>query len=287
MNSSFDSIQFKINQGKNWDSVAKGWQKWWRVFEKGGQKVSDKLIELAGIRTEQKVLDIATGIGEPAMTAALIVGPKGFVTATDISKAMLEIGEKRAKREGLKNIEFRQVDIEEANLPLSSFDAAICRWGLMFLPNPSLVLENIQRLLIPGGRFAAAVWSESAKVPQLNLPLTIVKKQLRLPSSEETGPGAFSLSNLNLLRKLFEVRFSDIRIEKIQVTFEFDSAQDFVNFTKDIAAPVNALLTNETDMRKDEIWKEVADQVRLKYSNKINGHVILNNEAICATGTRP
>jgi hypothetical protein len=101
------------------------------------------------------------------------------------------------------------------------------------------------------------------------------------------GPGAFSLSNLNLLRKLFEVRFSDIRIEKIQVTFEFDSAQDFVNFTKDIAAPVNALLTNETDMRKDEIWKEVADQVRLKYSNKINGHVILNNEAICATGTRP
>src|SRR6185436_19740950 len=170
-----------------------------------------------------------------AMTAALIVGPKGFVTATDISKAMLEIGEKRAKREGLKNIGFKQVDIEEA----------ICRWGLMFLPNPSLALENIQRLLIPGGRFAAAVWSESAKVPQLNLPLTIVKKQLRLPSSEETGPGAFSLSNLNLLRKLFEARFSDVRIEKIQVTFEFDSAQDFVNFTKDIAAPVNALLTNE------------------------------------------
>lgn len=84
-------------------------------------------MELADIRPGQKVLDIATGIGEPAMKAARIVGCKGYVTATDISREMLAIGEVRAKREGLKNIEFRQVDVDEADLPLSSFDAVICR----------------------------------------------------------------------------------------------------------------------------------------------------------------
>lgn len=285
-NSEFDNTQFKIEQGKNWDNVAQGWQKWWKVFEKGGQKVSDKLVELADIRPGQKVLDIATGIGEPAMTAARIVGSKGYVTATDISKEMLAIGKERAKHEGLKNMEFRQVDVEGGNLPLSTFDAVICRWGLMFLPNPTLALKNIQRTLVPGGRFAAVVWAESTKVPQLNLPMTVVKQELLLPSPLERGPGPFSLSDLNKLRSLLQVGFSDVRIEKIQVTFEFDSAEDFVNFTKDIAAPVNVMLANETEMRKKEIWKAVTDQVRLKYSNTINEHVSLNNEAICVAGRR-
>lgn len=285
-NSEFDNTQFKIEQAKNWDNVAQGWQKWWKVFEKGGQKVSDKLVELADIRPGQKVLDIATGIGEPAMTAARIVGTKGYVTATDISKEMLAIGKERAKHEGLKNMEFRQVDVEEGNLPLSTFDAVICRWGLMFLPNPTLALKNIERTLVPGGRFAAAVWAESTKVPQLNLPMTVVKQELRLPSLLERGPDPFSLSDLNKLRSLLQVGFSDVRIEKIQVTFEFDSAEDFVNFTKDIAAPVNVMLANETEMKKKEIWKIVTDHVRLEYSNTINEHVRLNNEAICVVGRR-
>ena len=66
----FESNQYKIGQRKSWDSVAGGWHKWWKTIEKGGQKVSDKLVELAEIKPGQKVLDIATGIGEPALTAA-------------------------------------------------------------------------------------------------------------------------------------------------------------------------------------------------------------------------
>jgi enediyne biosynthesis protein CalE5 len=81
-----------------------------------------KLVELAGIRTGQRVLDIATGIGEPAVTAARAVGDKGYVTATDISPEMLAIGKQRAQHEGLKNIEFREGDAEMLDLPSSSFD---------------------------------------------------------------------------------------------------------------------------------------------------------------------
>jgi ubiquinone/menaquinone biosynthesis C-methylase UbiE len=82
----FGSNQFKISQRKSWDGVAAGWQAWWKTIEKGGQKVSDKLFGLAAIKPRQKVLDIATGIGEPAVTAARTVGDKGHVTATDISR---------------------------------------------------------------------------------------------------------------------------------------------------------------------------------------------------------
>jgi hypothetical protein len=134
---------------------------------------------------------------------------------------------------------------------------------------------------------AGGFMAESTKVPQLNLPMTIVRHELQLPSSPEGVPGPFSLSDLNELRSLLlQVGFSDVRIEKIQVTFEFDSAEDFVNFTKDIAVPVNVMLANETEMRKKEVWKAVTDQVRLEYSNITNGPVSLNNEAICVVGRR-
>src|SRR5690242_18095187 len=89
----------KQNQRQSWDNVALGWQKWSKVFENGAQTVSDKLIELADIKPNSKVLDIATGIGEPAITAANRIGNSsgGYVLATDLSPQMLSIAKNRAK----------------------------------------------------------------------------------------------------------------------------------------------------------------------------------------------
>ena len=200
---------------------------------------------------------------------------------------MLAIAQQRAKREGLKNMEFKQVYIEENDLPLSFFDAVICRWGLMFLPNLCLALENVRKTLVPGGRLAIAVWAESKKVPQLNLPMAIVRRELELTSLPKGVPDPFSLSDLNELRNsLLQAGFRDVRIEKIQVKFDFDLAEDCVSFTKDTAAPVNMMLSRETEKRKQEIWKAVTDQVRHEHSNITNGHLRLNNEAICAVGRR-
>jgi ubiquinone/menaquinone biosynthesis C-methylase UbiE len=280
-----NSNQFKISQRKSWDNVAAGWRTWWKALERGGQKVSDKLVRLAEIKPGQKVLDIATGIGEPAVTAARTVGDKGHVTATDISPGMLAIGRERAQHEGLKNIEFKEGDAEMVNLPSSTFDAAICRWGLMFLPNLSVALENIQRSLVNGGRLAAAVWAEPRKVPQLNLPMEVVRQELQLPPIPAGIPGPFSLADSNELKNyLLEAGFKDIHNENVQVTFEFDSAEDFVRFTKD-TAPVNTLLANETEERKAKIWKTLGDQTKARYS-KDNGQVELDNEAVCIVGKK-
>lgn len=177
----FNPDEFKINQRRSWDSVASGWQKWWKTIEIGAHKVSDRLVELAEIRAGQRVLDIATGIGEPAITAGKIVGKKGHVTATDISTEMLAIGKERARSLGLQDIvEFVQSDAEYLRLGANeTFDAILCRWGLMFLPNLDIALSNICRLLVSGGKLAAAVWSEPSKVPFINLSMDIARKHLQ------------------------------------------------------------------------------------------------------------
>jgi ubiquinone/menaquinone biosynthesis C-methylase UbiE len=279
--SEFDTNQYNLGQRKNWDAVAAGWQKWWKTFEKGGQEVSDKLVELAQIKTGQRIVDIATGIGEPALTASRKVGNSGYVMATDISSEMLAIGKERARRDGAKNVDFKEGDAATVVLPSSSFDAALCRWGLMFLPNLSGALDNICRSLVSGGKFAAAVWSVPEKVPQLNIAMSIVRQYLQLPTPSTEIPGAFSLANLDRLQNFFhQARFKNIEVEKIQVTFEFDSAEDYVKFTQDIAAPVNLMMANETAKKKEELWKIITEKVHSQHT-KDNGQVVLDNEAIC------
>ncbi len=66
----FDSNQFKAGQRRDWDQVSAGWEKWWETFERGAQHVSDRLVVLAEVQPGHRVLDVATGIGEPAVTAA-------------------------------------------------------------------------------------------------------------------------------------------------------------------------------------------------------------------------
>lgn len=116
--------------------VAEGWLKWWKTFEQHAQTVNERLVELAEIKQGDKVLDIATGIGEPAITAARKVGITGHVLATDISPQMLKIAKQRSISFGLQDIvEFKEIDAERIDinlqslLQLSSFNAVLCRWG--------------------------------------------------------------------------------------------------------------------------------------------------------------
>ena len=74
-----DSKQYKEELSHGYDNAAPGWQKWWKTIETATQEVSKRLVELAEIKLGSKVLDIATGIGEPALTAAIQVGNTGHI----------------------------------------------------------------------------------------------------------------------------------------------------------------------------------------------------------------
>ena len=142
--STLDSNKYKEAERQSWDRVANNWQKWWKTIERGAEKVSRRLIELAEIKPGSKVLDIATGIGEPAITAANRVGNSGHVLATDISSQRLSLAIQRAVSVGLQDVtRFKEGDVETIDLPSSTFNAVLCRWGLMFLPDLKAGLSNI------------------------------------------------------------------------------------------------------------------------------------------------
>jgi ubiquinone/menaquinone biosynthesis C-methylase UbiE len=143
-------------QLKAWNTAAQVWKKWWPVFEDGAQKLSERLVDLAGVGQGSKVLDLATGTGEPAVTAAKLVGPAGKVLAVDISPQMLSIAKERAEQHGLEGvIELMEGDAESVVWDKGAFDAIISRWGLMFLPNLLSSLKSMREALVPAGKISA------------------------------------------------------------------------------------------------------------------------------------
>lgn len=280
--SNIDSKQFKEAQRKSWDSVAIGWQKWWKTFEKDAQNLSNHLVELAKINSSSKVLDIATGIGEPAITAARKVGNgNGHVLATDISPQMLSIARQRAASLGLQDvIEFKEGDAETISLPDSAFDAVLCRWGLMFLPDLREGLSNIYSSLVNGGYLAAAVWASPDKVPFLSVSMKTVVKETGKPMPPSGTPGPFKLADQSIITDaLSKCGFKDIVVERINVIFTFSSPEEYTQFNQAIAAPINAMLADQSQERKEEIWKAVTESA----SNYVDatGNVKLDNESIC------
>ena len=256
----FDPQQYKERQRQEWDAVAAGWRKWWERIEGGAQHVSDRLLELGDVQPGQRVLDVATGIGEPAVSAARKVGASGHVTATDQSPQMLEIARERAAGLGLQNIEFKENDAEALELPEGSFDVALCRWGLMFLPDLPAALNGISRSLTPGGRIATAVWSVPPKVPMASLAMGVIQRMFQPPPPPAGAPGPFALADPSVLEKgLADAGFTDIRTERMTVTMEFPSAEGYTDFLRDIAPPVRAMLAGQPEEKQAEAWRAIAD----------------------------
>jgi ubiquinone/menaquinone biosynthesis C-methylase UbiE len=195
-----NSKQYKQGQRQSWNSVAAGWQKWCKTIEIGAEKVSSWLIELSDMKLGSRVLDLATGIGEPAITAAKHVGSSGHVLAIDISSQMLSIAEQRAISLGLQDVvESKGGQAETIDLPTAKFDAVLFRWRLMFLPDLSTGLSNIYRSLVDGGRLADVVWASPDKASLTSLTMNTIMKETNSPPPPAGTPGPFSLSDDKVL----------------------------------------------------------------------------------------
>jgi SAM-dependent methyltransferase len=285
---SFDANQFKMGQREGWDSVAQGWKDWWAPIEKGAQKISQRLIELAEIKPGHRVLDVATGIGEPSITAAKVVGTGGHVLATDLSTQMLAIAKQRAASMGLLDIiEFKESDAENLDLANSSFDAALCRWGLMLLPNLDTALSKIHNSLRSGGRFAAAVWADAPKVPIISLATRIISKQVQMSAPPPGIPNPFVLADTNKLGNSMAIAgFIDMRTDTVIVAFEFASGEDYSRYCQAVSSTTRIALSGETEERREDIWRKVAEEAKRNYGTG-DGYIRMNNESKCVVGTRP
>jgi enediyne biosynthesis protein CalE5 len=281
----FDSVQFKQGQLQQWDTVAPAWQQWWATWQRATQNISERLVELAELKSGQRVLDIATGLGEPAFTAARHIGPNGRVIATDFSGGMLEEARVRAEAEGIANVEFHEIDAEVLALPGGIFDAALCRWGLTEFPDVVTALRRIYQQLAPGGRLAAAVWAAPPAVPLIGIPVGILRQRFNVPPPVPGTPSPFGLADTTKLTQVLEqAGFEEVRLENQIATFKFSGFEEYRHFLEDIAPVVRAVLGNQSSEQQTEAWQAISGAIQ-KFANA-DGGLQIPNDAICIVGKR-
>jgi enediyne biosynthesis protein CalE5 len=258
-----DAGEFRARQRRDWGTAAKGWYDWQELIYRATAPVSERLVEMAGIKPGDRVLDVAAGSGEPALTAARVAGPGGHIVATDISPEMLGYGRERASAAGIDNVEFVEMDASSLDFPSESFDAALSRWGIIFEPRAEEAAARIRGFLKPGARMAINSWGPPDRAPMFGIPMRTILTRLNLSPPPPGTPGPLSRPTPEAISSLLEGGgFSDIEVEQIDIVLEWDSPEDFTRFTREIAPPISALLANETPEVREETWEAVVEAAR-------------------------
>jgi len=271
-------------QRRHWDEVAPRWWAWREVMEAASRPVSECLADLGGVAPGARVLDVASGFGEPALTAAGRAGPAGLVLATDTSAAMLGLAAGRARAAGLSQMRCLRMDAARPAVRPGAFDAVLCRFGLMALPDLAAGLAGLRAVLRPGGRLAAAVWGPPEAVPSIALPLTVLRRAAGLGPPEPGGPGPFRLADgEGVARALEGAGFAQIARREVAVTYRFASVADFAAFSRATSSPIVALRREAPDLDEEAAWDEVVRAATARAGP--DGELVLENRAVCVAGT--
>jgi ubiquinone/menaquinone biosynthesis C-methylase UbiE len=246
----------QMPQSSLWSSpeVAERWQEDVQRRRQDMAEATQRMLEAAGLKSGDHVLDIAAGTGDQSIFAARIVGPGGSILATDISAEMLGIAARVVQQEGLTNITTRVMDAEQLDLEDNAFDAVICRLALMLIPNLQPALREIRRVLKPGGKLAALIWSAPENNPLFSLPLAILAKYARGASSHRPHP--FALSDPRVFeRELTEAGFYEVITRALAFQSHYASLDAFMQSTGSrlIAGVMGQLSQQEQQQLLEEV----------------------------------
>jgi SAM-dependent methyltransferase len=176
------------NWGPHYRLVAS--EKWKAKSAHMGQAVTEALVEYARPVLGMRVLDLASGAGEPAITLAQRVGPTGHVTALDLSAELLEIAEKRARDRGLNNFATKQADAHSLPFPGNHFNLATSRFGVMFFRDAIGALGELRRVLQSGARACFLAWGPFDQ-PYWQSMMGVVHRHVGGPLLAPDGPNPF------------------------------------------------------------------------------------------------
>jgi SAM-dependent methyltransferase len=255
----FDPVAYKRTTREQWDTAAEAWDRWGPTLHEWLGPATERMLGLARVATGSRVLDVAAGAGEQTLQAASRVGPQGRVLATDISPAILDYAAKQARRAGLENVETRVMDGENLTLEDASFDVVLSRVGLIYFPDQQRALGEMRRVLAPGGRVAAIVYSTPEKNGFFSVPVSIVRRHAKLGPPLPGQPGPFSLGGAGVLEEAFgRAGFRDVVVEAVPAPLHLPSAAEYLRFAQESFGALLQMLSSLDGAGREAAWAEVA-----------------------------
>ena len=265
--------------------AAEGWRRGAATRSQSLELATETMLNMANIVIGGRVLDVAAGTGEQTILAAKRVGPAGSVLATDIAAKMLKIAAEAARQAGLSNVTTQVMDAQQLDLEAESFDAAISRLGLMFVPDLPVALAGIRRALKPGGKLAAIVMSSAEKTRYYAMPLEIACRHGRRPASALDRIGLFSLGGPAVLgTALTKAGFSNVTVQAVPTRRWYPSRAEALQDRKNSCPEVGELMADLSHTEREIAWAEI-EQAIGQFEGP-NGVVEVSGEVLVGAGTK-
>ena len=252
-----EQLEIRDKQKASWNKFSSEWKKWDDFTMQILQIQGDEIVKALDLKEDYKVLDIASGTGEPGLTIAAKVN-QGFVTAIDIAEGMLEVAREKQVEKNLHNFYTLAADVCELPFENNSFDAISCRLGFMFFPDMQLAAKEMVRVLKPGGKLAISIWAEPEKNRWITAMMGAIKNVVDVPTPPAGAPGMFRCAKPGFIASLFEGEglFGGVELD-IDGKITYESIDEYWEFMNDVVPPVVAVIQSSDESVKNQIKKEL------------------------------
>lgn len=242
-----DPQAFAEFEHRGWDAVSDGYA---RHFAPLTRQAVEPTLEAAGVAAGMTLLDACCGPGVIA-SAALARGAR--VSGIDFSAEVVAL----ARRE-VADAEFQQGDVQSLPFADDRFDAVVCGYGIIHVPDPARALAELYRVLKPGGRVAVSVWEPPLAGNGFGLLFGAIKRHGDLDVPLPHGPDFFQFSDAGRLSAaLTEAGLRDAHVERVEQYWEFDHAHGLVDGIMEGAVRARGLILAQSDAVRERIFADI------------------------------
>jgi precorrin-6B methylase 2 len=243
---------------QQWEGAAPGWAKWEATIDTWMEPVTEVMLGMAGVDAGARVLDLASGAGSQTLRAARRVGGQGQVVASDISATMLQHLRDNASAAGLSNVTTLPGAAEDLDLAVGSFDAVICRLGLMLFADPARALRAVRRALRPGGKLAAVVFTTPAANSFMATPMQILLRHAGKAPPRPGQPGIFALGAPGVVEELLAGSgYVAVERRTLAAPLRMPAATDALTMMQEAFGAYRAVVSDSPEAVREAAWAEV------------------------------
>jgi ubiquinone/menaquinone biosynthesis C-methylase UbiE len=260
MEEAFEKI--KEVQKAAWNKTSAGWKKWDSMMMQFLQPMNNEMIHMLNFRETDYILDVATGTGEPGLSIASML-KSGKVTGIDLSEKMLDVANEHAMQRGINNFETICCDASELPFDDETFDGITCRLSFMFFPDMKMALNEMMRVLKPGGRICASYWNAPEKNQWISILMEVMIRRLNLNPPTPGGPGAYRCAEPGMMSALFSnAGLKHIKESIAESDLLCDNKENYWNFISEVASP--AAFSNADEITREQIKTEILSRLKEK-----------------------
>jgi SAM-dependent methyltransferase len=275
--------EVREGQRARWAGLAAAWEKWDSVILDQLGPVGAAMIERLEIAEDQQHLDVAAGTGEPGVSIARLA-PKGRVVLTDLAPQMLDVATRRARAQGITNVETTVCSADELPFDDATFDSVSVRFGYMFFPDLATATAEFARVLKPGGRLCSSVWIKPEENPWTSIAMQAIATEVVLAPSDPDGPSMFRCAAPGYVGALYEgAGLRDIDEWDVDIELVTRSPAEYWDMISEHVSLVAAALRQVDGPTRERIRTHAVAQVD---AYQKDGMVRVPGVARCIVGTK-